>query len=322
MTDSRGTSVPGETPSARIRRPEIVDVRTVWPSEPAHFTPWLADNLDYLELLGLGRLSLIRVEAPVPGTWRSLDVLTETAEGRLIAVENQYGQADHDHLTRGLAYAAGLNAAGLVLIAERHSSEFVAVADYLNRAAEALGVEGGGIGVYLVDLTVESLDGWFIPRFRLLSSPNFFVAAVKAAGPERPAGSVDSFLEALGEPLRTQFRRIVTGWETVPDARVTHSAVHAIALRLPKLARPGDMAVMTLFDDGSTWLNRGYVIESWGPATPEGWVEELDRQIRTHVPGTKWEGKLYHLLVRETVPDEVVALGKWLAEQRVHVAGG
>lgn len=34
----------------------------------------------------------------------------QTADERLVAIENQYGQADLDHLTRGLAYAVGHNA--------------------------------------------------------------------------------------------------------------------------------------------------------------------------------------------------------------------
>ena len=42
-------------------------IHTVWPSEPVNFTPWLADNLDFLDDLGIGRLSLVQREAQLPG---------------------------------------------------------------------------------------------------------------------------------------------------------------------------------------------------------------------------------------------------------------
>ena len=54
-------------------------------------------------------------------------------------IENQCGRADHDHLTRGLAYAvAPPRARGLVVIAEQHRDEFRAVAEYLNDLADIL----------------------------------------------------------------------------------------------------------------------------------------------------------------------------------------
>ena len=92
-----------------IRKPEPVAIRDLWPSEPADFTPWLAKNLEELDVLKIGSLSLIDTEISIPGTGRALDILAETSEG-LVAIENQYSMADHDHLTRGLAYAIGLEA--------------------------------------------------------------------------------------------------------------------------------------------------------------------------------------------------------------------
>ena len=53
-----------------------------------------------------------------------------TGDDRKIAIENQYGVADRDHLTRGLAYAVAVAARGLVVVAEHHRDEFVSVAVY------------------------------------------------------------------------------------------------------------------------------------------------------------------------------------------------
>ena len=79
----------------------------------------------------------------------ALDILARQPTGELVAIENQFGKLNHDHLTRGLAYAVGLRAPTLVLVSEEHMNEFRAVASYLNSLAERS--EGDvRIGVYLV----------------------------------------------------------------------------------------------------------------------------------------------------------------------------
>ena len=156
VVDQSSRVVPGSTPLTgdtravtqpdlidRIIRPQPVEVRTVWPGESTHFTPWLAANLDWLDALGLGPLELVGTEVVLPTVNRNLDILARTPDGRRIAIENQYLKVDHDHLTRGLAYAVGHDAKALVVIAEDHGSEFIAIADYLNSAYEQLGTEKG-----------------------------------------------------------------------------------------------------------------------------------------------------------------------------------
>ena len=61
------------TPEGRIRRPVAGAVREVWPGEARDFTPWLAENMEYLDALGLDHLAAVEVEATLPDTWRSLD---------------------------------------------------------------------------------------------------------------------------------------------------------------------------------------------------------------------------------------------------------
>lgn len=74
----------------QIVRPQPVAVRTVWPGEATDFTPWLAENLDWLEPLGLGPLELVGTEVSLPTVNRNLDILARTPDGRAIAIENQY----------------------------------------------------------------------------------------------------------------------------------------------------------------------------------------------------------------------------------------
>ncbi|MXZ69793.1 MAG: DUF4268 domain-containing protein [Acidimicrobiia bacterium] len=150
---------------------KLIDIREVWPCEAQDFTPWLAENLEVLsEHLEIGELGLGRTEVDVPGG-RRLDILAKDSSGRNWAVENQYGEADHDHLTRALAYAVGLECRAVIVVAESHRDEFVAVADEWNRYSEAYGSDG--IRLFLVAIEAgrigESAPGF---RFRLVAGPN------------------------------------------------------------------------------------------------------------------------------------------------------
>ena len=103
-------------------------------------------------------------------SWTQIDILARTADNRRIAIENQYTAADHDHFTRGLAYAVNLQASALVIIAEGHGDEFITLADHLNRSAEILGDEG--IPIFLVTLKVDEVGSNILPRFEVIAKPN------------------------------------------------------------------------------------------------------------------------------------------------------
>lgn len=298
----RGAVTTGPPPSARarIRRPVTGSVREVWPSEPRDFTPWLAENTDYLEVLGLGHLSVVAVEATLPDSYRALDILAETADERRVAIENQFGEADHDHLTRGLAYAVGHGAAALVVIAEAHRPEFVAIAQYLNRAAEGLGLDEGGIGVYLVSLSVERLDDWYLPRLELVEGPNRWLSET-GLGRRGRLRSIEEFLAQVPPDRRETMRTIIEDWPERPGGSVTHNAEAAVALRIPKPVGPGTVAALTAHNSGTMWVNRGYLVAAFEPA---GLTEvALDDLIRVTLPSARAGEKNYYLTIAE--PDVV-----------------
>jgi hypothetical protein len=307
------------TPAARqIVRPERVSARLVWPSEAVDFTPWLAANLDFLDDLGIGRLDLVGVEAQLPGLGRSLDVLAETADGRRVAIENQYSSVDHDHLTRGLAYAVGHGARALVVIAEEHRPEFVAVADYLNRCQEALGDEHG-IAVFLVALSVERVGEVYVPRFAVLSQPNAWRAAVAASGTGRLTG-VEEFITACDEDVRQLAERIVTDWREIAGSSMRYGkASVSLDLRNPFKTGGGATSVFVLYTNGQMALNRGYLLE--GGMTPEADVDQLDEQIRQLFPSGRWGVKGYYVTT-PSLPDPaaVTAFGRWQQQQTAHLA--
>lgn len=167
---------------------ERVDIREVWPGEARDFTPWMADHVELLgEHLEVGELSIEAIEVPIPGG-RSLDLLAVDADGEHWAIENQYGVGDHDHFTRGLAYAVALKCRALIIVAEDHREEFIAVADEWNRYSEAYGQEG--IRVFLAVIEAwrigDSAPGF---RFRLLAGPNEWKAAARSSAAKSAAQS-------------------------------------------------------------------------------------------------------------------------------------
>ncbi|MGH8894780.1 MAG: hypothetical protein ACRDWY_15980 [Actinomycetes bacterium] len=295
----------------RIVRPQPESLRTVWPGEATHFTPWLAENLDWLDDLGLGPLEKRGVEVRLPDVGRNLDILAATTDGRLVAIENQYLKVDHDHLTRGLAYALGLKAKALVVIAEDHAEEFVAIADYLNEAYEQLG-DKNGIALFLVKLTVEAVGDSFVPRFSVVSRPNAWRSAVREeVDLGRP--TVAAFLESCASEVRANAERIVREWSSLPEAslRVNPRASASVSLDLPYGFDSGARSVYVLYPSGLMTVNRGYLVE-FGPFDDTE-HDELDAAIAQHFPGIS--DKPYYPAVLGPTPENVLAFARWVAQR-------
>ncbi len=151
-----------------LGRLQPVDLRTIWASEPAGFTPWLAkpENLAVLsETLGLD-LELVTVEKEV-GSFRADIVCRDIGTEALVLIENQLEQTDHDHLGKLLTYAAGLQAVTVVWLADRFRDEHRATLDWLNEITQedacffGLEIELWRIG-----------DSPAAPKFNIVSMPN------------------------------------------------------------------------------------------------------------------------------------------------------
>lgn len=126
--------------------------REVWPDEAQDFTPWLAQNLGKLgEALSMD-LELTTREAPV-GNF-SCDLLArDVGTNRIVIIENQFGPTDHDHLGKTLTYAAGLDAAAIIWVAERIRDEHRQTLEWLNRHTDR---EIGFFGVVVEILQIDS----------------------------------------------------------------------------------------------------------------------------------------------------------------------
>lgn len=223
---------------SKLRLPKPALLRDVWPSEPFHFTPWLSMHLEVLESLGLGPLELAGTEVAIPGTGRALDILARRATGELIAIENQFGKVDHDHLTRGLAYAVGLKAVALVVIGEEHLGEFRAVAGYLNGLAEKSTAEDR-VAVYLVELAVEAVEDYLVPRLTLVESPNAWLEAASGLRPSPGLADLDGFLSKVPQAARERAREVAQWWQSEPAGSIRFGAHTAISLDRPTSQEAG-----------------------------------------------------------------------------------
>lgn len=160
-----------------------VNIREAWSKEDRDFTPWVAQPDVLLELfdqcdIDVGTDFEIRTEVVVPGIKRKLDILVTTEGGESIAVENQFSSVDHDHLTRALMYAVGLGAKTVIVVAESHRPEFVALADYLNGAAKAYEEEGIALFLVQIEVLTSPGSGMYHPRFDVVSRPDEWKAAL------------------------------------------------------------------------------------------------------------------------------------------------
>lgn len=162
---------------------QSVDIREVWSKEDRDFTPWLARPEVLAELfdeceIDVGTDFGVQTEVPVPGIKRKLDVLIAAESGEYIAVENQFSTFDHDHLTRGLMYAVGLNAKTVIVVAESHRPEFVALAEYLNGAAKAYDERGISLFLVQIELLTVPGSGLYHPQFSVIARPDEWKAAI------------------------------------------------------------------------------------------------------------------------------------------------
>ena len=200
MSYSIGETMEDNTASSAFGTLERVSARTGWPHEAHEFTPWLAENVGLLgEALGLS-LELQAREHKV-GRY-SLDLLLSDSAERTVIVENQFGQTDHDHLGKLLAYCAGTEADVVIWIAERLNDEHAAVLEWLNENTRA------GIGFFGVELELLRIDtSPLAPNFRVLVKPNDWTKRVRpAAGP-----SVDWDWTKYRDDLRIPDERLVIG---------------------------------------------------------------------------------------------------------------
>ena len=147
----------------RFRR---VQLRDIWPHEAHDFTPWLAENLVFLaEALGMD-LELEATEKRV-GDFRADIVGRNRTDSSRVIIENQLEKSNHPHLGKVLTYAAGLDAAIIIWIAEKFRPEHRDVLNWLNRNTSA------ALQFFGVEIEVFQIaDSPYAPEFTVVTDMN------------------------------------------------------------------------------------------------------------------------------------------------------
>jgi hypothetical protein len=268
-----------------------------WKGEASDFTPLLAEQLDAIGAeIGVDLASVGESEVLTAGG-RRIDIVAQGEDGSEFVVENQYGRADHDHLTRGLAYAVARRARGLVVVAEEHRDEFRAVAEYLNDLAEL--DPDRGIAVWLVEAKAVRIgDSPWAPLFTTVVEPNVFTATVEqakqAAGPLK---TLEEFWATFDDPsVLDGTRHVVDGWAEAGHKRRLGPNHIVLEAKGPSIS--GFRTVVAMYGDGRVLVpfgsyagqNSGIPIDSLTTAEFRSGADALfgfngsERQART-LPG-------------------------------------
>ena len=268
-----------------------------WKGEATDFTPLLAEQLDALGAeIGVDLTSIGESEVKTTGG-RRIDIVATGEDGSEFVVENQYGRGDHDHLTRGLAYAVARRARGLVVVAEEHRDEFRAVASYLNELAEH--DPERGIAVWLVEARAVRIgDSPWAPLFSVVVEPNAFTASVEQAKQaDAPLASIEEFWAQFSDEMVSQaVKDLVDWWHS--EGHRTRLGPNHIVLEAAGPSVGGFRTVIAAYSDGRVLVpfssyegqNSGIPIE---PLTTESFRSNADhlfgfkgseRQART-APG-------------------------------------
>ena len=147
----------------RFRR---VELRDIWPHEARDFTPWLAENLVFLAEALDTDLELEAIEKRV-GDFRADIVCLNRTDNSRVIIENQLEKSNHQHLGKVLTYAAGLDAATIVWIAEEFRPEHREVLNWLNRNTSV------ALRFFGVEITVYQIaESPYAPKFTVATEMN------------------------------------------------------------------------------------------------------------------------------------------------------
>lgn len=155
---------------------EIVDLRSVWKHEAIDFTKWLAND-ENISILGeeLG-LSLIEIETEkAVGNYR-LDIFAIDDESKTnVAIENQLGDTNHDHLGKIITYASGVEAKKIIWIVKNVRDEHTAAINWLNENTNS------EISFFLVKIKLFQIDNSNpAPKFEVICKPDDWSKRIKA----------------------------------------------------------------------------------------------------------------------------------------------
>jgi hypothetical protein len=256
----------------------------------------------------MGRLTCKGVEVGVAG--KSLDILAELGDGRVVAIENQYGKAVEDHLKRGLHYALGTKAVALILIAQQFPPSFIN--DLLPRRGDVPEATAGP--VFLVTLRVEKLTDkdvpYRIPRLDVVEPRPVEWPPVTLS---IPTITLEEFLGALTGPVRPAVKAMFETWRKLPGWGIAPKAGNEkMGLWLADGTGRPIMVMDVEIPSGRLWINRG-AIRQYRALVASLDDTQVDEAQERWFPTTTHSPQFP--CVANPTPASVRAFGRWLVEE-------
>ena len=142
------------------------ELREAWKHEAWKFTPWLAENIDYLSESVEIELEPEATEVAV-GQYSADIVAIEAGTESRVLIENQLDASDHTHLGQILTYLAGVEAKRIIWIARKFEEPHRSAIRWLNDNT------GDDFAFFAVRLRVVRIgDSPLAPVFEVVEKPN------------------------------------------------------------------------------------------------------------------------------------------------------
>lgn len=147
-----------------ISKIENISLKKHFKSESGDFTPWLADNLDYVSET-IHRKLVNPITEQTSENFR-VDIQAELEDGSGVVIENQFGDSNHDHLGKIITYRTAFDAKVAIWIVEKAKQEHVEAVNWLNET-------DNGCDFYLLELHLIRIgDSPLGPLFTIKSAPS------------------------------------------------------------------------------------------------------------------------------------------------------
>ena len=153
-----------------IGKIEKVNLRDIWKNEERDFTPWLEKNIEILsEHIGIG-IEDLRKEASIGTFSADLVGTSHETDDKVVVIENQFGDTNHDHLGKLITYISGKQAKIGIWIAEKFREEHIAALEYLNENEKENGISFFGVEICLKKIGNSPPA----PEFDIIVKPNLW----------------------------------------------------------------------------------------------------------------------------------------------------
>jgi hypothetical protein len=147
---------------------ERVPLDHLWEHEEQEFTPWLADNISYLNEVLQMELVVKGIEENVGGYFADIHARVGIdEEERDVIIENQYGTTDHSHLGKSIVYGSGFDADIIIWLAESFRDEHIDAIQWMNERTDD---QTGFFGVRVELVQID--ESPFAPEFTVVERPS------------------------------------------------------------------------------------------------------------------------------------------------------